>query len=430
MNPSLPFWTALAALLVTCVAATGAESLRGFSRRRLDELCRRRSRPTLLAEVIEGRHDVLLAAETLQVLGTAVVVASVLFWIWQWQGPNRVPDGGLWAASAIAGGLGLLAVEVWLPSAVARIWAEDVVYSTWGLWKLSARILIPLVLVGRGVEAVLERLSGRERDDAIDDPYEEEIRTIVSAGHRKGRFEEDARDMIEGVIDLADADVAKIMTPRTDMATLAYEVGWDEMLAFVNDAKHTRIPVYRQNRDDIVGILYAKDLLAEMARPDGERRPWTAILRKPYFVPATKPVDALLTDFQMTRGHMAIVLDEYGGVCGVVTIEDVLEEIVGEIIDEYDEDLVEGIRTIDARTSDVLGRVHIHELNERLGLSLSEEEDYDTIGGFVFSTLGKIPTAGESMEVDQIRLTVLEASARRVERVRIERLDRVRQGES
>jgi putative hemolysin len=185
--------------------------------------------------------------------------------------------------------------------------------------------------------------------------------------------------------------------------------------------------VINKNLDDIVGVLYAKDLLPELAKGASElARPWTVLLREPYFVPESKPIDVLLQEFQRTRNHMAVVLDEYGGVCGLVTMEDVLEEIVGEIVDEYDKDLVEGIRQLDDGLCEVLGRVHIDEINEKLGLELPEEDDFDTIAGFVFSRLGHIPQVGDELLAENVRITVLEATRRRIERVRIEVLDRSR----
>ncbi len=154
--------------------------------------------------------------------------------------------------------------------------------------------------------------------------------------------------------------------------------------------------------------------------------PWTSLLREPKFVPETKPVDVLLQEFQRDRTHMVVVLDEYGGVSGLVTMEDILEEIVGEIVDEYDKDLVDGIRLLDDRSAEALGKVHIDEINERLELDLPEDGDFDTIAGFIFTELGHVPVEGEEITRQNVRLTVIEATRRRIERVRIEILDRDR----
>ncbi len=208
------------------------------------------------------------------------------------------------------------------------------------------------------------------------------------------------------------------------MISIPASTSWDDMLQQAINAGHTRIPVYGRNRDDILGILHIKDLLPELARqPDKRVEPWTKLLRQPIFVPETKPVDALLQELQRGRNHMVVVLDEYGGVSGLVTIEDVLEEIVGEIVDEYDAAHVEGLRDLSPGVCEAMGRVHIDEVNERLGLELPEDADYDTIGGFVFNELGHIPTAGEDLTWRNVRITVLDATRRRIERVRIEVLD-------
>ena len=196
------------------------------------------------------------------------------------------------------------------------------------------------------------------------------------------------------------------------------------MVESVIESGHTRVPVYDKTRDDIVGILYSKDLLPELAKgPDEPRRPLAELLRKPLFVPETKPVDDLLQWFQKSRTHIAVVLDEYGGVSGLVTIEDVLEEIVGEIDDEYDQESEDEIRKIDDDTCEALGRAHVDEINEAMGFDLPENEDFDTIGGFVFAEFGRVPAVGESITwQDAVRVTVLEASRRRVNRVRLERI--------
>ncbi|MEM9658506.1 MAG: hemolysin family protein, partial [Planctomycetota bacterium] len=273
------------------------------------------------------------------------------------------------------------------------------------------------------------RLVGRTPEQVDEQDIEEEIRTIVSEGHRGGVLEEDAREMIEGVIELGEADVAHIMTPRTDMHMVHVDLPWDELVADVIDAGHTRIPVFDATRDDIVGILYSKDLIPELATGDqASRTPVRQLVRKAVFVPQTKPVDDLLQMFQQMRTHIAIVLDEYGGVSGLVTIEDVLEEIVGEIIDEYDPEAVEEIDVVDEDVCEAMGRAHVDEINHRMRLHLPEDGDYETIAGFVFSELGRVPQSGETLVwQDAVHIKVLEASKRRIDRVRIERLENGRQ---
>ena len=424
MTPETTFWLAAAALAVTCLGAIGARSLVEFGPHELKEVCRRRGAPDRLGQILRRHDHVALAAETLQVVATAVFVGAYFLWIWGRPQGDGQPPTPLLITSLAGGALALLMAEIWLPWAVVRLWAEPFLFHTWPAWQALYYVLFPLVLAARFVDTVLHRLAGRTPEEPDEESFEEDIRAIVSEGHREGLLEEEAREMIEGVIELGDADVSEIMTPRTEMVTIPKSLTWDELLDFVVGAPHSRIPVTDKSRDDIVGLLVAKDLLPELAKaPDEPRRPWTELLREPFFVPETKPINALLQEFQRAHSHMAVVLDEYGGVSGLVTMEDVLEEIVGEIVDEYDPDLVEGIRMLDENVCEALGKVHIDEINERLDLHLPDDGDFDTIGGLVFSALGHIPAVGEELVQGNVRITVIEATPRRIERVRIEVLD-------
>ena len=425
MSADTMFWLVVGSLLSTCFTAIGARALRGFSRRELEALSERYDLPLRLSEILRLHDRVALGVECLQVVATAFFVCSLTYFLWlnsQDAGPANWPS--IWLAVGLSSLL-LLVVETWLPAAIVRLWAAGFLFHTWRLWRGVAALMTPLVFGARFIDTMLHRLAGRAPRVYDEESFEDEIRTIVTEGHRTGLLEEDAREMIEGVIELGDADVSEIMTPRTDMVTMHVDLSIKEALDFAINAGHSRIPVYRNSRDDIVGIMFAKDLLPVLAKgPEAFETPLVDILRKPSFVPETKPIDVLLQEFQRTRSHMAIVLDEYGGVSGLVSIEDVLEEIVGEIVDEYDPDLVEGIRKIDDHVSEALARVHIDEINERLGLSLADDGDFDTIGGFVFSELGHVPKQGEQLSCDNVRITVLDATPRRIEKVRLEVLDK------
>jgi len=428
VSPVVAVWLAAIGRPLPCLAAVAADSLAGFSRSELEEICRRRKSPHRLGRILRGYRQVELAAETLQVVGTAVFIGGARVWVWR-QAPAGLPDWPLVAGSVLVGALALLAMEVWIPWAVARLWAAPLVYYTWPVWRPIGTALAPLVFGARLFDAILHRLAGRRPEPRDEESFGEEIRTFVTAGQQEGLLEEEAREMIEGVIQLGAVQVSQIMTPRTDMVSLPLTRNCDEVIKFAIQAEHTRIPVYNKTRDDIVGILYVKDLLPELAKPAPERiQPWSRLVREPYFVPETKPVDVLLEEFQRNRQHMAVVLDEYGGVSGLVSLEDVLEEIVGEIGDEYDEEVVEDVRELGDGRAEVLGRARIDEVNQRLGLDLPEDADFDTIGGFVFSELGHVPAAGEQVIRGRLRITVLEATSRRVERVRIEEEDKAEGG--
>lgn len=418
---------AAACLFATFFASWAARSLREFSRSKLEELCRRRNRRELLGQILLQHEDIALATEAVAVL--FALVATVGFLSARWlphlmgEAVAPLPLTAL-LVDAVTCVAALLFARLWAPEAFARLWAEELLVHTWALWRAMAALGRPVTVVGELINTLVHRLAGRPVTVPSATSIEEEIRTIVSEGHREGLLEEEAREMIEGVIELGDCVVSQIMTPRTEMVSMSVHLDWPAALQFVNQAGHTRIPAYDKNRDDVVGVLFIKDMLPELAKVEvKQRKPIAEILRKPYFVPETKRVDDLLREFQVTRNHMAVVLDEYGGVCGLVTIEDVLEEIVGEIVDEHDEDLVEGIRMIDERSCEALARIHLDEINERLHTNLPEEEEFDTLGGFVFHELGRLPAKGESLVWNNLRVTVVDVSRRRIERVRIEVLE-------
>jgi CBS domain containing-hemolysin-like protein len=402
----------------------GYRALRQFSRHEMAEICTRRGNEERFGEILRHHEQVALGVEILAAfMATLGIIASAAWAAVHW----NFSLTQTWTAlllTSLALGLLLVMIRTWLPWAAARLFAEGFLFRTWPLWRVIAAVTKPLAWGARAIDAMLHRALGRTPQEVDEQAIEEEIRTIVSEGHRGGLLEDEAREMIEGVIDLGDAYVSQIMTPRTDINMVQADMPWDQMLSEVIESGHTRIPVYDKTRDDIVGILYSKDLLPELAASDSTSRiPLRELVRKPLFVPETKAVDDLLQMFQQLRTHIAVVLDEYGGVSGLVTIEDVLEEIVGEIDDEYDPASVEEIERIDQDTVEALGRAHIDEINAAMNLELPEDGDYDTIGGLVFSELGRIPQPGEEVVwQDKVRISVLEATGRRIDRVRIERV--------
>jgi len=418
------FWTSFLALVATAIASLGIRALRNFSRHDFEEIARRRGQPERFSQVLRLHDSIALGIEMLAIFTAALGMVAGSWWAAErWE----IPPNGSWSALlAISAGLGLVFAisATWLPQAASRVSAEIFLFHTWPLWKVLALLAAPLTWGAKLVDTALHRVAGRKPQNVDEETIEEEIRAIVTEGHRGGLLEEDAREMIEGVIELGDADVSEIMTPRTDMHMVSVDMPWEEIVADVIEAGHTRIPVYDTDRDDIIGILYSKDLLPELATGDqSSRTPIRELVRKPVLVPETKPVDDLLQMFQQLRTHIAVVLDEHGGVSGLVTIEDVLEEIVGEIVDEYDEETVEEIQRLDDDTCEALGRTHVDVINETMKIDLPDDGDFDTIAGFVFTELGRVPLVGEALIwQDRIKIEVLQASKRRIERVRIERL--------
>jgi putative hemolysin len=248
---------------------------------------------------------------------------------------------------------------------------------------------------------------------------DEEIRHMSDGEEEEEEIEEEERELIHSIFEFGDTVVREVMVPRPDMVTLRVKSSRDEALERIVEAGYSRIPLFDGDTDNIVGVLYAKDLLKKMHESEAPVR-LVSIARAPTFVPETKKVAELLREMQEQRVHMAIVVDEYGGTAGLVTIEDLLEEIVGEIVDEYDveEPLVE---PIDDDSIRVDAKMPIDEVNELLSVELPHEE-WDTVGGLVFGLTGRVPVAGESVRYDSVEFVTERVAGRRVQKVVIRKL--------
>jgi len=229
------------------------------------------------------------------------------------------------------------------------------------------------------------------------------------------KFDYDTRDMIKGIVELSETAVKEVMVPRIDVIFLAKDINLSEMFKIIIDCGHSRFPVYEETIDNVIGILYAKDLLQYFT--DHEEIKIEKILRKPYFIPESKRLDTLLREFKRRHVHIAVSVDEYGGVSGIVCLEDIIEEIVGDIQDEFDNE-VEDILKIDDRSYLCDGRVDIEDLNKELKLNIPEE-DFDTLGGFVFDLFGKIPVKFEKVNLDNVDFIIQDMDGHKIKTVKI-----------
>jgi putative hemolysin len=257
---------------------------------------------------------------------------------------------------------------------------------------------------------------------------EEELKMLVEAGEEDGVIEAEERDMIHSVFDFTDTVARQVMVPRTDMHCAPVTASLHELLDVIDSTGHSRIPIYEDNVDSIVGVIHAKDLL-NVLRECQETFDLRSVMREAYFIPETKDVGELLREFRKTNTQMAIIKDEYGGTAGLVTVEDLLEEIVGEIRDEYDEE-EPMVQLIDEHTAVVNARMRIDDFNDSLGHELPESEEYDTIGGYVFDLLGHQPEDGEEVVSGHTRFTVQTTEGGRITRIRVGTADTMQSEES
>ncbi len=284
--------------------------------------------------------------------------------------------------------------------------------------SLLSTLVMPLVRLVVWISNAIARLFGTGTRSEMPFVTEEEIRTLVDAGEEEGVLEEEEKEMIYSIFDLGDTMTREVMVPRIDVVALDVSRPFLEALETIMQAGHSRIPVFDETIDNIEGVLYAKDLLPYLR--DGHTDvPLKNLLRDAYFVPETKRASELLPDLQQRRVHVAIVVDEYGSMAGLVTIEDLLEEIVGEIQDEYDteEPFVE---FVDENEYVFDARVDLDDLNRLMDVSLPTE-DNDTLGGFIYTELGKVPTPGDHVAYGDMEFLVESVAGRRIRKVRVRR---------
>lgn len=245
----------------------------------------------------------------------------------------------------------------------------------------------------------------------------EDIKAILEAALERNIIDQDAHTMIVGALDVASKTVSDIMVPRSKMDLLDINKPIAEMLPFIIETGRSRFPVYENERDNIIGILLAKDLLLSIANPSIDLRP---LVRPAVFIPESKKLNVLLRDFRSSRNHIAIVIDEHGGTAGLISMEDILEQIVGDIEDEYDEESAQTIFQAGDNSWRVMALTEISAFNEAFGTHLSDDE-YDTVGGWLASEMKHIPKRGESTSIQGIKITVVRADAKRALWLHIQR---------
>jgi putative hemolysin len=362
-----------------------------------------------LADRRERPHRALAFARILAHLVAGSATAAAL----------RFSDRSLAASLAIAVPLALLAVLI--SESIARSLGDAM--GPRALERLAPlvsgveRVLSPVVVVGAWFDNVLQAFMPPSPIEEDREETTEQFRQIVAAEADVTDAEE---TILRGVFSLGDTVVHEIMLPRVNIVGIERTTPWSDVLARVRSSEHARFPVYDDTLDEITGILYAKDLLPAAIADEEPEGGWTTLVRPAVFIPASKTIDEQLREFQASRTHIAVVVDEFGGTAGIVTIEDILEEIVGEIRDEYDVEEA-SVEQEDGRRFWVPGRLTVDELSDLLGHDF-HREGVTTVGGLVYELLGRVPEAGETFVVEGFRVVIERVVKRRVERVYFERV--------
>lgn len=387
-----------------------------FSRVKLQEIFKKLKKEDL-AEKFFADADKIAAACSLIVI--AANICAVLLFVKLF---SRLSDSSTTAVVIYAAVLSFLLMgffEVLISFAWAGYSGEAILAGTYPFLKLVKLLFTPFGPLFRLHDVIVRRLVGTDDSpDAKQEARQEEFLNVVEQGKMEGVVDEVEQEMIEHVLELNETTAEEIMTPRTDMVALKVDSDLQTVLDAIVTKGHSRIPVYEETVDTIIGLVYAKDLLGKAA----DSFHLKDNLREAYFVPETKTLRRLLREFQEQKLHIAVVLDEYGGTAGIVTIEDIIEEVVGEIADEYEQHPPESLKKIDESTVEVDARMDIDDFNDQFEVEIPDEEDYDTLGGFVFSYLGYIPKAGETFVYNNLKFTVTASEKRKINRVKIRKL--------
>ena len=415
---------ALPVLGLHLVSVTLTKALRAYSRTRLLAVCTRRGRPGRADEVDRNDERTERAAEVVAVLTGLMLAAllGMLVALFGSTGDRRVAPS-LALESVLAIPLAVSAAGYALAGVVGRVFAERVIDRLWPFAFVLRVLTRPLTFVFGRLEGVIERLA--ESSETVPRPASVEVEIPADAidpEDSEGDLSESTRELLEHALALTHQYVGDLMTPRLRMVMLPSTATARAAAAVFHDTGRSRVPVYGENHDDVVGILFAKDLYAEMTGvPDADAVVPRKLVRPAYCVPETKNAYDLLEEFREHRTQIAIVLDEYGGVSGLITLEDLLEELVGEIDDEHDVPTArDSVVPLGGSRYEVDAALTIEELNERLGLRLPTDEDYQTVGGLAYHALGRVPEPGALFRYDGIEFQVVELAAHAIRRVRLD----------
>ncbi len=425
------FWIGLGALGLGGLLAALFFSLQEMSRSALEERAAARGKASARRHIEKILRDVdghATAVALPRIVCNMVTAVAMVIWVSGLDGDAK-PDVwdvviGVATSSALIWVLGMV-----VPHSVAQYASEGTAY-TWS-WLIRGCYLahMPLRSVVHFCDEIVRRLTGKD-SETQGEQIQAELMSVVEEAQQEGQFDEVERDMIEAVVSFRGTTVEQIMTPRTEVEALQLTNNLGEITKFIKGSRHSRIPVYEGSMDQVVGMFYIKDLMRWLAgegtRGSGKPFELKTILRPALFVPETKTIRELLAELVDKKVHVAMVADEYGGTSGLVTLEDIVEEVFGEIQDEYEikEDDAPVVTVNDgARSADIDARAYIDRANDELkaiGVTLPEGEDYDTVGGLIVTTLGRIPEVGESLAIGDAMVYIVEAEPTRVSRVRLE----------
>lgn len=427
MDPA--FWIGVIAVIVTfcwiAYVSVVSEALNGYALSLLFELIPENDEATQRRFEALCRRD----EEFLQVAETGRIIGFVLHftgWV-----AIIMPEGSAFQLMhlLIGGALSIISLVVCVvivPPLILRHREEAALLTLLPTFSWLALLFKPFTIISSSVRRIGARIEGVDVEDTPQESFEEDLADSLEEAEREGVLDEEEREMIQKIVELGQTPASRAMIPRTDMICIEAEEGINGALQVAVKHGHSRIPVYEGDRDHIIGVFYTRDLVPSWS--DNKQRPTELrkLIRPARFWPANKVLDDLLREMRADRLKIAILTDEHGGTAGMITLEDILEEIVGDIHDEYDADEAEdshrAIQPFKENIAEADGDVDLDELNSLLELDLPEAPEYNSIGGLVVKHLGRLAGAGDEVEIGGVKLTVIDADEKRIKRLRIMRL--------
>lgn len=385
-------------------------ALMSLSKLRLKHMVEEKRKGALNIErLLENPQKMLVAIlvgnNVVNIWGSAIATALAI---------KLYSDGGIGIATAVMTIVILIFGEI-TPKTLAVYHSEGISLKVAPIIGMLVKILSPVVYIMTKITNFVVRLSGGSPSDKKPFITEDELKTIVDVSSKEGLLENEEKEMIYNIFEFGDLRIKDIMVQRQDISSVSVDSNYDEVIEEFKKEKFSRLPVYEENIDNIVGIVYLKDfILLDQSKEDFDLR---KIMRQPNETFEFMKIADIYKDFQLNRVHMAVVLDEYGGVAGIVTMEDIVESIMGDIQDEYDEE-EEDIQVIKEDEYLVLGETKLDDLNSMIGTNL-ESEDFDSVGGFVIGLIGRLPKKGEVVEYQGIKFIIESIDKNRIEKIRI-----------
>lgn len=429
-GPLLPLWgviIGLALLIINAWFAAARKSISESNKTKLRELAEDgNSKAKAVLPVLDKSPESKLSTRVLNVIIYMIYCLVCMVFL---AAPLYLKFEEMWESEVLAAVIAfiivffialifLMALGEMLPRRIAMQHAEGVLMATAGSIKSVNVLLKPVTACIAGLSILFLKLF-KQRADLNDNEYsEEDIVDMLEAGQESGELKEEGKKMITGVFAFDDILAYEIMTPRTDVFAIDINDPHEEYIDELMELKFSRIPVYEDDSDNIIGILNIKDYLIQARQLGFDNVDIRSILRTPYFVPETKNIDSLFFELQKTKQQIAILIDEYGGFCGIVTMEDIIEEVMGDIDDEYDEEEQE-LTKLEDDLYMIEGSMYLDDINEELGTNL-ESEDSETIGGFIIDMFGEIPDEddlGKELTWDNLVFTIKSVKDRRIEKV-------------